>query len=118
MNEYYDADNNFIGVNREFITVNKGDVHEIVKHYGAPKQKNKAVEELLELSEVLIKDVNKNDNNLDGIYEEMADVYIMLEQLVDIYDIDLELLQQEVNRKIDRTFRRMKHILDPDCGWR
>ena len=116
MGEYYDAAGNFIGVRREFITVDKCAAGQIVKYHGAEAQKSKAVEELLELSEVLIKDINKHELNKDALYEELADVEVMLEQLILIYDIDLEGLQQEVDRKISRTFDRM--TLVPDCGWR
>lgn len=116
MAEYYDAVGNFIGVRREFITVDKCAAGQIVQYHGAEAQKSKAVEELLELSEVLIKDINKHELNKDALYEELADVEVMLEQLILIYDIDLEGLQQEVNRKISRTFDRM--TLEPDCGWR
>lgn len=104
---YYDAAGNYIGVARTNITVDKDPVIQIVRYYGYRSQKSKAVEELLELSEVLIKDVNKHELDKDALYEELADVEIMLAQLMQIYDIDLEGLQQEIDRKLDRTIDRI-----------
>lgn len=115
--EYYDALGNLLGIERTEVMVDKNKVGQIVQHYGTQAQKSKAIEELLELSEVLIKDVNKGKVVLDCLYEEMADVYIMLKQLMIIYSIDPDDLQQEIDRKIERTFDRMKCV-DPDCGWR
>ena len=54
---YYDAAGNYIGVARTRITVDEDPVIQIIRCYGHRSQKSKAVEELLELSEVLIKDV-------------------------------------------------------------
>ena len=116
MGEYYDTAGNFIGVRREFITVDKCAEGQLVQYHGPEAQESKADEELLELAAVIIKDINKHERNKDCLYEELADVEVMLEQLMLIYDIDLEGLQQEVNRKIERTFDRM--TLVPDCGWK
>ena len=88
----------------------------IIVHYGAYNQVNKTVEELIELSEVLIKDVNKGTIDKDSLYEEMADVEIMLAQLKIIYNMDPEGLQQEIDRKIERTLERIE--VKPDCGWK
>ena len=79
----------------------------IIRHYGLSAQTSKAVEELIELSEVLIKDMNKGDLNRNGLYEEMADVLIMIGQLKIIYNIDTAALQQVIDMKIDRTLERM-----------
>ena len=79
----------------------------IIHHYGAHPQISKAVEELIELSEVLIKDMNKGDLDRNGLYEEMADVLIMVEQLKIIYNIDTAALQKMIDMKIDRTLERM-----------
>ena len=79
----------------------------IIRHYGPSAQTSKAVEELIELSEVLIKDMNKGDLDRNGLYEEMADVLIMIGQLKIIYNIDTAALQQVIDMKIDRTLERM-----------
>ena len=113
---YYDSAGNYIGAERTQLEVDRASLDRIIHFYRPQRQKSKAVEELLELSEVLIKDINKHELNKDALYEELADVEIMMEQLLLIYSIDLERLQQEVNRKISRTLDRM--TLVPDCGWR
>ena len=92
------------------------DLNKIIHHYGAYDQVNKAVEELIELAEVLIKDVNKSEMDKDSLYEELADVLIMLEQLKIIYNIDPEEVQQEIDRKVKRTLERIE--VKPDCGWK
>ena len=109
---YYDAVGNLIGIERKSVSVDGDKVLQIVKHYGLPAQKSKAVEELLELSEVLIKDINKNELIKDALYEELADVVIMMAQLMVIYHIDQEGLQQEIVRKIERTLERMENGYD------
>ena len=107
---YYDPNGNLFGIKREFTIVDKEKVTAIINHFGATAQKSKAVEELLELSEVLIKDVNKHIYDKDALYEELADVEIMLAQLKQIYSIDLEGLQQEINIKLCRTLDRMEGV--------
>lgn len=111
---YYDAVGNMIGIEMPKID---NDLFRIIGHYGVTAQKSKAIEELIELSEVLIKDVNKNKLNVDALYEEMADVEIMMKQLGIIYNIDKNRLQQEEDMKIQRTLERIRNI-DPDCGWK
>ena len=81
----------------------------IIRHFGAYAQISKTVEELIELSEILIKDVNKGEVDKDHLYEEMADVMIMLAQLRIIYNIHPEEIQEEINRKIERTMERIEH---------
>ena len=88
--------------------VTNKDLEKIIEHYGAYPQISKAVEELIELSEVLIKDINKGVLNKNWILEEIADVTIMLEQLKIIYNIRLLDLNEEIDRKIERTMERIK----------
>lgn len=92
------------------------DLRKIIVHNGAFTQVNKAVEELIELSEILIKDVNKGEIDKEHLYEELADVYVMLEQLKIIYNIDEEGLQDIIDRKIKRTLDRIKD--STDCAWK
>lgn len=77
----------------------------ILQHYGMSKQKLKAVEELTELSEKIVKDINKGE--CDGISEEVADVYIMLAQLEIIYDIQPIILRNIIKEKLERQEKRM-----------
>lgn len=92
------------------------DLKKIIVHHGAFTQVNKAVEELIELSEILIKDVNKGEIDKEHLYEELADVYVMLEQLKIIYNIDEAGLQDIIDRKIKRTMERIED--SADCAWK
>jgi len=93
-------------------------IKEIVYHFGSYGQISKAVEELIELAEVLIKDVNKSELIRDHLYEELADVEIMLAQIKCIYNIDPEGLNQEIDRKIERTLQRISDEGLVDCSWK
>lgn len=66
------------------------------------KQINICIEEMSELTKELCKH-NRGHYNLDKIYEEMADVYIMLEQMKILFNVDENYLQEEINYKINRT---------------
>lgn len=72
-----------------------------IEIYGKDMQLNIAIEELSEL----IKEICKNkreSNNRDNIIEEMADCYIMLEQLEIIFDIEPFELHKAINAKLSR----------------
>ena len=62
-------------------------------YYGIPSQKNKAIEEMAELTKELCKDIARN-GNVEEITKEIADVEVMLEQLKVVYDID----QSEIDK--------------------
>ncbi len=85
----------------------KDDLEYILHTYGANNQILKAVEELTELTEVLIKMVNKGDS-LEHLIDELADVYIMLEQIKIACCIEPEQLDEQINEKINRQLRRIK----------
>lgn len=68
--------------------------------FGETNQKLKAVEELSELAKELCKDILSIGNN-DNISEEMADVQIMLDQLLMIYGNEQEVKSQR-GYKINR----------------
>ena len=53
--------------------------------YGKTAQKVKAIEELSELSFAIAKDIN-NYTDINNIIEEIADVGIMLDQLIILYN--------------------------------
>ena len=85
----------------------KDNLEYILQTYGANNQILKAVEELTELTEVLIKMVNKGDS-LEHLVDELADVYIMLEQIKIACCIAPEQLDEQINEKINRQLRRIK----------
>lgn len=86
----------------------------IVKHFGAYRQRFKAIEELTELTEAIIKDLNKIDYDKKNVLEEMADVMIMLKQLQQIYGFSDEKIMGMVDDKLGRTMRRVRHETNLD----
>ena len=82
------------------------DLEKIIKHYGANNQIKKAKEELAELIEAL------DEDDVAHIAEEIADVLIMLKQIVLIHGIDNKFIDNAVTYKIQRTHLRMKGELE------
>lgn len=81
----------------------------IIEKYGKNKQVGQAIEEMAELTIELNKNINRNKDNETEIILEIADVQIMLAQLVMIYDIDPEKLQGAVEYKLLRQKERMEN---------
>lgn len=98
----------------------------ILDHYGYEAQAIVAIEELAELQKVatkylrLCRKMNQNESEYgdaplyeritiwaDAI-EEIADVYIMLEQLKTIFGVSEKDVNNEIDYKISRTEVRMK----------
>lgn len=69
-------------------------------------QKFIAIEELSELNKEITKDLRGNGNK-ENIKEEIADVYIMLSQLIIIYEIDKDKIDEMIEYKINRTKERL-----------
>ena len=100
--------------------MNKQSIIEIAEFYGYDAQSRQCIEEMAELTVALNKmwregmktdyfysELKKND-----IAEEIADVYIMLEQmkyLLNIYEDDIETI---INRKILRQLERINNGLE------
>lgn len=66
-----------------------------------------AVEELSELQKEICK-ASRGKNNKEGIIEEMADVYIMLEQMKLYYGIDDKTILNKIEEKNNRTRDRLR----------
>lgn len=77
-------------------------LRKIIDHYGQEHQIAKANEELHELIQAIIED------DKDHITEEMADVVVMLWQLVIIYEIDVLEIPKIMDYKINRTIKRIE----------
>lgn len=99
----------------------KAKCHKIAEHYGEKHQMLKAVEEMAELSQVIIKASNDPPNDKfqaetmkDEMLSELADVIIMTEQLVKyVADNDCAtLLNGIINSKLDRQLKRMEREND------
>ncbi|MBQ2396774.1 MAG: hypothetical protein II304_07080 [Bacteroidales bacterium] len=97
--------------------MNKQSIIEISEFYGFDDQSRQCIEEMAELTVAINKlhRLGKNWTNQDSIWcermrnisEEIADVYIMLEQmkyLLNIYEDDIETI---INRKILRQLERI-----------
>lgn len=71
----------------------------VIDRHGARNQCLKAIEELSELSRVLIRNQLYGDAScLTNVYEEMADVFIMFEQLKLMYPKWEKLLVQKLKK--------------------
>lgn len=82
--------------------VNKPKAQVIADYYDLENQTVKAMEEMAELIQALSKKNRKN------ILEEMADVCVMLEQIMYFYDIGKAELETVMDIKMDRQLHRMK----------
>lgn len=80
---------------------------ETLKFLGRNYQIYLAVEEMAELQKELLKDANRGRSVRDEIIEETADVMIMLEQLINIYQ-----MRQEVTARIDEKLARLDERLE------
>jgi NTP pyrophosphatase (non-canonical NTP hydrolase) len=67
------------------------------EEFGSKPQIIKAIEEMAELSKELAKELNDNGNE-DNIREEIADVLIMMEQMVFLFDVKNEIAKWRENK--------------------
>lgn len=84
-------------------------INQIIKKYGKKAQVLQAIEEMSELTKELIKDVNRDKENYNEILEEIADVTIMIFQLLKIYKINGNVLQVVMKNKLNRQKERMEN---------
>lgn len=82
-------------------------IAKILEHYSPEAQTVKAIEEFAELQVELAKLLNKQGDVFD-LFREMADAFIMLVQMMSIYDIDPKKLDKEIAYKLDRQLRRIE----------
>ena len=84
----------------------KNGLYDIYITYGRDNQKLKATEELNELLQALEKE------DLDNIYEEVADVLNVIEHIKTIYNLDnkkiLKIRHNKVKRELDRINARIE----------
>lgn len=74
--------------------------------FGTKAQLVACVEELAELQVEVCKKINNKKELNDHLIDEIADVSIMLEQLINIFS-----LQNDVNERIDFKIKRMTGII-------
>lgn len=75
--------------------------------YGVRAQKLMAIEEMSELTKEICKDF-RGQLNREHLIEEMADVTITLEQLMIMYKISGDEIQQMRERKMERLKERLE----------
>lgn len=80
-----------------------------VQTYGKAHQVDIAIEEMSELTKALLKD-RRNIGAIDDVLEELADVYIMICQLMLIFTVDTEMLENQIDYKIRRLQRRILEV--------
>lgn len=76
----------------------------LVKLMGNEIQKKKCLEELIELSQVIIQDINKDLNKIfirNKVIEEMSHVLMTFQSLKEVYNINDKDLLFEINYKKD-----------------
>ena len=77
-----------------------------IRHYGIEHQTDKAIEECAELINTLIKFRDKRVETKE-IITEIADVQIMLNQLILMYSETLDDVPNEIERKLNRLWNRL-----------
>ena len=79
----------------------------ILYNYGSQNQILKCCEELSELNAAILHYVNKGKNNTDEVLDEMADVYIMLEQMRHVFPFGENVLNERIDYKLNRQLDRI-----------
>lgn len=82
-----------------------------IETYGKDMQLNVAIEEFSELIKEICKH-KRGEDNRDNIIEEMADCYIMLEQLGVIFGIWFEEIEYKKVEKLERLEKRLAESED------
>lgn len=85
-------------------------IYAIADHYGKDAQIDQTLEELAELATALhhLKKKPDSETILDNVHEEMADVYIMIYQLMHLIDPDFETIGW-MEHKVERQIERIKN---------
>jgi len=89
-------------------------MRQAVETYGKAAQVDMAIEEMSELTKALLKERRANGTPdvhraLYNVYEEMADVLIMLEQMLMVFG-GREDVQKSINEKTDRLAERLAAV--------
>ena len=82
-------------------------LRQAIETYGVDNQLNVAIEEFAELIKEICKD-KRYGNNEAAIIEEMADCYIMLQQLQMIFGISDTIIADAMAKKVKRLKRRLE----------
>ena len=88
-------------------------IERAIEAYGKDMQLNVAIEEFSELIKELCKNKRGNDNR-ENIIVELADCYIMMEQIEIIFKIGGAEIHKKVNEKLNRLEKRLAEM-NADC---
>lgn len=94
-----------------FLISQKEQLQQIINHYGHESQKAMLFEEMAELQKEVCKEL-RGKGDIQHIAEELADVYIMIQQMQLIYGITDEKIEQVVQKKIERTL----DVIEGECS--
>ena len=84
-------------------------INTIIEHYVKELQLEVVQEELAELIQAISKYKRiKSHKNYDNMVEEVADVFIMINQLVSMMCIPWYTVEEEIDYKLNRTLQRIK----------
>jgi NTP pyrophosphatase (non-canonical NTP hydrolase) len=90
----------------KFTEEQKGIMLTALSRYGVDAQDDIAIEEMSELTKAIIKNRRyKTFATLENLYEELADVLIMCEQI--LMSLDRDKVQSYVNSKLERLNERL-----------
>ncbi|MBR4927000.1 MAG: hypothetical protein IKY98_01600 [Alphaproteobacteria bacterium] len=78
-----------------------------ISKWGKHAQLLMVLEEMSELQKEILKNINRDKDNLDEIIDETADVEIMLDQLKYIYGID-EAVANRIPLKLEKVKARLE----------
>jgi NTP pyrophosphatase (non-canonical NTP hydrolase) len=101
----------------------KNKLKEIADYYKLDTQSRQLNEELAELIQANSKYSRYSENNsmnweyLQNMCEEIADVQIMIEQMLYLLDIDNEAIEKIKMKKIDRQLERIKLEQEKEETW-
>ena len=82
-------------------------------HYGPDKQRLQTIEELSELEAEIARDLNGKGDPY-ALRCELADVLVMLTQLMVIYDIDPDDIEKVISFKLERQLGRIEREKSQD----
>lgn len=85
---------------------------EVIDFYGIESRARQAMEESAELIQAINKVLRKKDNAKNHLAEEMADVFICLEQLQCVFDISDKEIQKWIDYKFERVKKRIANKED------
>ena len=86
--------------------VNKQIIKDAIEFYGVEERTTVCMEECAELIQCISKE-KRGKHNKQHLIEEMADVYICLEMLTEIYNISSREVESMIERKQQREVERM-----------